>query len=395
MALPKTTYTLTDGNLGNLPLDKSSISGFIFYNDNIADLTSFSATTKVLKFNNLAEVEATGITSDSTNFKAEHYQLEEYFRLGGRQVWIGIFAVPVGAYDFTEIDTFMLASNGEARQLAVMANANTLASADLGLLQAFADSYFTEKKPFHILYGANTGTITLAALEDLRDLASDAPNVSVIIGQDMENYPLTYSTAESLSLPNLGAPLGALSASSVSINILWVDRFNYTNGTSMNNVGFFVNDGTTDNQFVYAVNQSETTLDAINDKGYIFWRYFPNLAGTYLSNDNNSTDITSDYNQISLVRTINESVRLVDSEVVKLLGSKILLSGGTLSNPSKLAFTQAISTGLQQLVLNSDITAFESRISFTVASKQVKIDLSITPAFSANSIAVELGYFVE
>ena len=61
---------------------------------------------------------------------------------------------------------------------------------------------------------------------------------------------------------------------------------------------------------------------------------------------------------------------------------------------SQLGFTQAINTGLQQLVLNKDITNFESRISFTVAGKQVTVDLSITPAFSANSISVNLGYFL-
>lgn len=392
MGLPKTIYNLTNGNLGNLPLDKSSISGFIFYNDNIADLTQFSATETVLKFNNLAELESVGIKSTSTNFKVEHYQLSEYFRMGGRQVWVGIFPVPAATYTFAELDTFMLKSNGEARQIAVLANEIALTSASVSTLQAFADNYFIDKKPFHILYGANTGTTTLSGLSDLRTL--DAPNVSVVIGQDMEGFPLTYSNTNSLGLPNLGAPLGALSESSVSVNILWVEKFNYSNGINMNKVGFFLNDGAADNQFIKSSDLETSSLDAVNDKGYIFWRYFPNLSGSYLSNDNNSVALTSDYNEISLVRTINEAVRLIDGQVVKLLGSKITLTDGDLSAVSKFTINKAVGLGLQQLVLNSDITDFESRVSFLVASKQVVIDLSIVPAFSANSIKVNLGYFV-
>jgi len=392
MALPKTVFNLTNGNLGRIPLAKNSISAFVFYNDNVADLTTFTATSRVNKFNNLTEIEATGITSVSTNFQAEYYQLSEYFRLGGGQIWIGVFAEPTGAYNFNEVDTLRLASNGEPRQYAVMAQENALTVGDVALLQAKADSMFTLKKPAHILYAANIGSIAVSALADMRNLAADCENVSVVIGQDMKNFPLTYSTANNVSLPNIGVVLGALSGANVSTNILWVERFNYTDGVQMVEAGLFCNDGSANNKFVPALSLQETTLDAVNDKGYVFWRYLANVSGTYLSNDNNSTDITSDYNSIALIRTINEAVRLVDAEVSKKLGSPVLLNNGVLSVASKGAFRTAALSGLKQLEISNDITSSDAEITYTVGTKTINVALSITPAFSADNIVVNLGY---
>ncbi len=393
--LPKTTFTILDGNLGNLPLRASAESGLLFYNDNVTDLTIFTATSRVHKFNALNEVEAAGITSASTNFQAEHYQISEYFRMGGTELWIGIFAIPAGTYDFTEIADMALASGGGIRQYGILAQADTLTSANVALIQAELETLNTGKQSAIALYGADTGTITMAGLFDLRNLSADAEFVTSVIGQDMENVPFTISTATSNSLPNLGAPLGLLSSQSVSTNILYIDKFNYSNGIQMVNTGFFLNDGADDNQFIYTDTIATATLDAVNDKGYMFWRYLANKNGTYLSNDNNSTAITSDYNQISLVRIMNESVRLVDAQVSGLLGAPVRLDeSGTLTGGSKQLYTAAVNRGLSYLINENDITNFSSVISYTVATKTIKIQLSLQPAFSTSNISVEIGYAV-
>lgn len=392
--IPQVKFNILNGGLGRLALPKDSNSGLIVYNDNISDLTTFSSSSRVHKFSSLKQVEATGITSDSTNFKAEHYILDEYFRQGGGAIWISINAVPV-SYDWAEFTELKNISAGEIRQYGMYCT-KALNTSDVAAINTIIKGFDTFKKPAIAILAFDTTTITFANLPDLRAQATTLPYVSVVIGQDTENYPLTYFDATDKALPNLGAILGAVSRSNVSTNVLYVGQYNYTDGVQMVTPGFVVKTGTF--YELVPVNSTlvdEELLDDLNDKGYIFWRYLPNVNGTYLSNDNNCSLSTDDYNSIHLMRVIQKCIREVDAKVSLLLGSPVKLTAGKMSAGAISTFTSYVSSALNAMVNANEISNFNVFIDpdqNVGSTNTVEIEIGILPIVSSDYIEVSIGY---
>lgn len=388
--LPQVTFSLSDGNLGRTAITKDEISGFVFYNDNVADLTGITAAANVVKFTNLGSLETAGFTETSTNFKTEWYMLSEYFRMGGGDVWVGVFPVPAGSYDYTELTTMNNTSAGEIRQYGINSNLVRFNTTDISTVNTLIDGFWDEKKPSIAIMGFDySGETTLAGFDDLRALASNAPYVSVVLGSDTENMPDTLSATT--SLPNIGAVLGAISSAKVQTNILYVNQFNYTDGTQMVTPGIRFSGTTINSIKLY----DDSDLDLLNDKGYIFWRYFANLSGTYLSNDHNCTVLTSDFSSIHNNRVMGKVIRDVDTNVTPLVGGEVILKEGLLTASSLNVFKNAASSPLSVMESNGEISSFSVFIDKTQnvsSTNTITIQISIVPVFSADTITIELGF---
>ena len=386
--MPQVIFSISDGNLGRTALNNDEISGLVFYNANVNDLTGITSTDNVVKFTNIGSIETAGITETSTNFKNEWYVINEYFRMGGGDVWIGIFPANT-ANTFTELTTMKNVSAGEIRQYGVFANTVNFNSTHLNTINTLMATMLTEKKPAVAITAFNySGVTSLSNFTDLRNLAADAPYVSVVLGTDTANLPSTSATT---SLPNLGAVVGALSSAKVSTNILYVSQFNYTDGVYMVTPGIRYN-GTT---ITPITSIAEADLDSLNDKGYIFWRFFPNVNGTYLSNDNNSTDITSDYASIHNNRVIGKVIREVDANVTPLIGGQVALSNGLLTPQSVNRFQTAASSPLNVMESNGEISSYSIYIDKTqdvAATNTVAIQVTIVPIFSSDNITITIGF---
>lgn len=394
MPLPNTSFNIT-GKITRPALSKDGITCFVFYNNNISDLTTFSSSNRIVKFTNLPAIEATGINSRSTNFIYEHYQISEYFRLGGKEVYIGIFAIPV-THDFTEINDCHLFSKGEIKMYGVFTPEIAFSATNIGLINTICQGLITDKKPAIALYTADTAEIVLSALPDLRDLASDAEYVSVVIGQDTQNTPATILTDADISVANVGAVLGALSSASVEENVLNVGKFNYTDGSNMLEPGLVLQVGVTPSVMTEIKNYDTADLDDLNDKGYIFFRFFANYAGTFLSNDHNCTDVTTTFNSIHIVRVKNKVVRELDKSITPLVGSKVLANAdGTLRPITIKSFYDATTTTLNQMIERGEISAFDVFIDpaqKSIITKTVTIEVSIVPVESADNIVINVSF---
>jgi len=392
MSLPNVSFTITNGNLGKIGFNNSGISGFVIYNDNIGDLSQFSTTNRIILFTNLDDIEATGISANSTNFQMEYYQLAEYFRMGGGKIWIGVFADTAGAYTFDEFTLMQNKAKGEIRQFATMIY-DDFVTTDIATLNAVMDSMWISKKPAIALLGANYKSITLNTLPDLRNLSTDSPRVSVVLGQDTSGYP-TNDTVN--SIPDVGAVLGAVSNAKVSENILWVDKFNYyTINRNLLIPGVRVNDGSVDSALLSIDDINESTLDALNDKGYIFWRYLSNKSGTYLSNDHNCDSLTSDYKSIHLNRTIGKAIRDVDEALSVFIGSPISTVGGAMTAGAVKKFKSASEDVLNVMVTNGELSDFDVFIDPTqdvAGTNTVIVELNLVPLFSSDYITVKIGF---
>jgi hypothetical protein len=384
--LPKVTVTVK-GGITRPSLNKDGVSGMVFYNNNIADLTTFSASNRIVKFVDLLSVEATGITSTSTNFAEEWYQAKEFFRLGGTELYIGVFAVPVSTYDFAEVTLMKNFSNGEIKIYGVYNPEQALNVAEIAKLQALMVTLESEKKPAYCVYCAETGTIQLSGLADLRNLASDCPNVSVVAGRDISLIDKYI---------NLGAFVGALSGAGVEENVLNTGVYNYTDGINMVNVGLVLNNGTSSNVSYDIKDITAANQDTINDKGYVFWRYLPNLAGTYLSNDNNSAKITNTFNSAHIVRVKNKVIRDLDTVLSGFLGSKVIFtSTGTIDSISIIVFEKACKQVLDRLISDNEISAYDIYIDpsqNTLSTKTVTVQVSIVPVESADYINIDVSF---
>jgi len=382
--LPKVTINVT-GSINRPSLNTDGISGFCFYNDNITDLTTFSVTNRIVKFTNLAAIEAVGITSTSTNFKNEYYFLSEFFRAGGVNVWIGIFDVPV-SYDFAELDSMRLTSLGEIKIYATYLD-KEFDKVDLASFNTKIAGFESVKKPAVGVFTANTGSIAFADLEDLRNLAAQLKNVSYVIGADAD---------EALLLSNLGIVVGTLAQAKVSENILYVGKYNYTDGTKMLNPALILQVDTTPDEVVLISDITEADLDSLNDKGYIFWRFMPNFAGTYLSNDNNCAKITDTFNSIHIVRVRNKAVRELDSALTPLIGSSVLFNAnGTMRQSSIKVFESAAASALQAMKDNLEISDYSIYIDPSknvLSTKVVELNVSIVPVESADNITININF---
>jgi len=394
MALPKVSINVT-GSINRPSTNIDGITGFCFYNANIADLTTFSTTNRIIKFTNLAAIEACGITAASTNFKNEHYQLSEFFRMGGVNVWIGVFAVPSPTYDFTELDSMRLYSNGEIKMY-VTYTPKALNATDLATFNTKLSTFDAFKKPAIGIFGADTSSITKALLPDLRVLATDLRYTSVVIGQDTLNEALTVTTALNKSVPALGTITGALYTSKVSENILNVGKYNYSNGSILSTPGFYWKEGLVTGSMVPITTIPETDLDSLNDDGYIFFRYLPNYAGTYLSNDHNCAKVTDTFNSIHIMRVRNKVIRELDRSLSPLIGSSVLFnSDGTMRPASISVFEDAAKSVLSTMQSNLEISAFSVFLDQTLnvlSSKTVTINVRIIVVESADNITINLNF---
>jgi len=392
--LPKVNINIT-GGIARPNLNKDGVSGYVFYNDNIANLNTFSSSNRISKFTNLNAVEMTGILPTSTNFKYEYYQLKEHFRAGGAEIYVGIFDVPVGSGDYSELNDMHLYSNGDIKIYAVCDRHLELDETNLALVNAQLVEFEEDKKPAIAIYAANTGTLTLNELPDLRALSADLPYVSVVIGQDTKNEALDFKLLDE-GLSNIGIVVGTLSQAKVNENILNVGKYNYSNGVSMVEPGLFINYATADYILIGSQYIDSADLDALNDKGYIFWRYFPNLQGTYLSNDNNCVDVTDTFNSIHIVRTRNKVFRLLDKALSYLIGSNVLFNGdGTMRTSSINVYENAVSKELQEMINSSEISAFSVYIDpaqNVLSTKEVVIDVAIVPTESSDFITLNVSF---
>jgi len=382
--LPRTTITVK-GLISRPNLNTDGITNVVVYNDNISDLTVFSTTNRIVKFTNLESVQSTGITATSTNFKETFYQLKNYFNAGGSYVNVGIFEEPE-TFDFSEIDTMNLFTKGEASLWMVCNPQQELSVTEIAKVNNKIAALTDLKKPAHCFYYADTSTLTLSELPNLRTLASDCPYVSVVIGIDVDLTNVYY---------NCGIVTGTASSTSVNTSILNTGLFNYTNGVDMVNVGLFLSVSDTPTK-VDIKTISESDLDLLNDKGYIFFRYITDLLGTYLSNDNNSTKISDTFNSVHMCRTRNKSIRQLNIYLSKLIGATVLFNpDGTMKPISVAVYEDAARTALNYMKQPNEISDFAVYVDPTqnvLSTKTVVTNASIIPTETSDYLPINIAF---
>lgn len=319
-----------------------------------------------------------------------HYHISEFFRIQPQgNLFIGMFAVPGGAYDFAEVGSMQSYAVGKIRQIGVYKDSAAFSTADITALHNACNAQVALHKEVMAVYGADISAVAdLTTLSDASTLAASL--VIPAIGQDGAALGAFLYATYGKSITTLGATLGALAFAKVSDDIAWVAKFNLSDGTELDVPAIANGQLTRD--------LSDGLLSSMQDKAYNFLRKFVGVAGTYFNESRTAISATSDYAHAENVRTIQKATRGVYTSTIPALNSPITLNGdGTLTDVSIEYFTTLAEKNLFQMQRDIEISAFQVAISAVqnvLSTGKLIVAISILPIGVARNIIVNIGFNV-
>jgi hypothetical protein len=317
-----------------------------------------------------------------------HYQIKEFFRLAPKGVlYVGFYEIPA-TYDYTEVTLMQDFADGTLRQVGVYVDDKAFDDGDLQVLNdEIVANCDANHKPLSAIYAGD-----LSAVSDLSTLVNlntyTANKVSCVISQDGAGLGNQLYLANGKSVPTLGACLGSVSFAAVSDDIAWVGKFNISNGYECDTPA--ISNGE------LIKNIPVNSLNAINNKRYVFLKKFVGLAGSYFNDSHTSIIQSSDYAYIENNRTIDKAIRGVYSSVLPALNSPLQLnSDGTLTDTTVAYFTSLAEVNLFEMLRNSEISAQQVTIDPTqnvLSTNTLAISIQIVPIGVARQIEVTIGF---
>lgn len=229
---------------------------------------------------------------------------------------------------------------------------------------------------------------TAVAALDLR--TKNAPGVSVVVGADR-------AISESDTLFNgyaaVGDVLGLTSVAAVSQNIGELSpEFNLTNEANK----AFITAGLSSN--IGLSDYSETDLDALHDKGYIFADTNPGEVGFWLNDSHTCTALTSDYAYKENNRTIKKAIK----EARRVLQPRIKRRIYVNSETGKIAATDAkdietMTKGAIKPMLNDGdisggIDAYVDPDQNILETSRLELELTFVPVAIGRQIKLLIGF---
>jgi hypothetical protein len=316
-----------------------------------------------------------------------HYHIKEYFRLQPKGVlYVGIYAVPGGAYDFTEATTIRTFANGEIRQMGVYSPAATFNAALTTALHTEVVKSEEADAPFGAILTPNIKGTALSALPTLATVSNY--RVSIDIAQDGNNKGLELYNAAGVSIGTMGALLGVVSFAAVNECIAWVGKFNISDGNELETIAF-------SNGVLYK-DQAQSLLDTLNDYKYIFIRGFANKSGSYFNDSHTCIANTSDFAYIENVRTMDKAIRGIQENSLEKLNSPLQLNtNGTLQEDDIAEFERLAAIQLDDMLRNAEISAYDINIDpiqDVLATSTIEATVLIVPTGTARNIIFKVSF---
>lgn len=382
----KIIVTRAQGGLNRRKPGTDHISGLLFYSDTLP--TGFGINDRVKECVQLEDAEALGITADAASVitRIMHYHVSEFFRMApGAKLWIGIYAVPVGAHTFADITTMRDFAGGAINQIGVWTS-KTFLLADITVMQGVLLDAQTANKPMCALYAANVAAVVTGSFADTRALV--APNVTHVIAQDGAALGAALYTEATYSITALGAALGTLATAKVNECIGWVEKYPLNIGTIELDVPALAN-GT------LMKTLTDTVIEGLNTKGLLVLEKY-GTAGTYFYGSPTAVALDSDYAFIELTRTMNKMHRVTREKLIPAINSSILKDAetGFLLDEAVTALEQKAGKGIEQMEKDKEVSGYrvvidpEQDISTDTLEVVIKaVDVPVARAFN-----VKIGY---
>jgi Protein of unknown function (DUF2586) len=414
MATPQITFVIGNGGLGRTNPTQDSVCGLI--TTGIA--TTATASTAALPLNtslrltSVKDAEAYGLSKayDVTNSVLVYYHIKEFFRMNSNGVlWLRLAAQTASMADLAlkanaNAKQLLRDANGEINTLAISRNPATgyTATITAGIdadvtsaidnAQALATEELDEKRPVHILIEGRSASNSASTIADQRARTIAAPNVSVTIAKDKGGITtylgsLPGSSTILAAHAAVGTVLGCISLAKVNESIGWTGKFNLLDAQNFQVPAI-------GNGFTEVQTLSQTDLNSINDKGYIFAMKRPAASGTYINDNPSCVALASDYAYLAEDRVVNKAVKLSYVGLFPFISSPLALQGGLLAPGTVAEFESAVRQALNQMVVNGEVSEFSVYVNpaqNVLATSKLNIVLRIVPYGTARTIEVNVG----
>lgn len=324
-----------------------------------------------------------GVASDIDQL---HYHISEYFRIQPQGILhVGIYAPEVGSYTFSNVPTLFNYASGKLRQIGVYVTGDTLDAALVTSLDARMMAQAALMRPASAVLTADFAGTALSALPSLS--ANSDYRVSVDIAQDIGGKGYKLYKALGKTVGTLGALLGNISLAKVSESIAWVGKFDVSNGTELETVGF--------GNGVLFRDQAVSLLDQLDSYKYVFLRKYENKSGSYWSDSETAISTTSDFSQIENVRTVDKAIRGIYANTLDLLNSPLEVnSDGTLTEDTISVFQEKASLQLDEMGRNNELSAYTININpaqNVLSTSKIVISVTIVPIGVAREIVFNVN----
>ena len=317
-----------------------------------------------------------------------YYHISEFFRMQpGGNLYVGFFPV---AYTYVETVAMQTFAKGSIRQFGIYKDGTAYNVSDMTAIQNAVAVLDTKKTGVSVILGAD-----ISAVEDLSTLATlatlNAPKASITIAQDGGAQGNALWHAYGKSITNVGAVLGAIALAAVNEDIGWVGKFNFSNGTELDTIAFANGVKFTDPSI------SDALITQLNLLRYIFLTPVnADVAGSFVNDSHTATPLNSDYAYIENNRTIDKAIRGINTFMVPLLKSPLLLnSDDTLQDTTIAYFIGQAERATLQMQKAQEVSAQAVTIDPTqnvATSSEVVVAVQLVPIGVARNITVNIGF---
>lgn len=241
----------------------------------------------------------------------------------------------------------------------------TTLGTDIETIQAnLADALFAESRyvDFILLEGKSPTTINPTTAVDFR--AKNAKQCSVVIAQDkfIADQDLAYKNYAAI-----GSALGMLSIRKINENLGSVDvvtKPNYakgqldyplTNSIKKLWLASYMSDG------VLTETLSKVSLQALDDKGYIYAVTYEGYSGVYFSSSPTAIERQSDYAYIENNRVWNKAARIIRNTLIPRIKSTFKKDPvtGYIKQSTVAYWTSLVNAALEQMMKADEISGFD------------------------------------
>lgn len=403
---PKLIVKKLSGGLGRRNPSADMVTGSIMN----AVATNEMVLGNIYTFKNPQEFEALGITPeyDSENKVLVHERLSRFF-IHNPSITVHFIPVAQGVTltqmvdkDNNYLAKLLREKAGEIVQASVSLNPdeNYVPTIENGLdkdsidaiykAQALSDSEWEKDRYCEIFIEGRSFSGTTAAVLNLRTLTNECPDISVIIGADynvstrdllFKGYAAVEDYAAMVSKAEVSQNAGEL-----------INDFNLTNASE----NIFIIPGLSSGNKVS--DYSETDLDTLDEKGYIFYTSVSGVAGIFANDTHTCSPITSDYAYVENNRTIKKAIKLAKSALAPRVKGRLYVDENTgymapetvkdLETTAKVSLDPMVSSG----DISGGVDAYINPEQNVLATSEFEVLLTFIPVAIGRKITLKVGF---
>ena len=382
MALPKVLFNIAKDGLGRTTAIQKT-TGLIVTGVTVSGKVELGKSYQIFS---LKEAVALGISETQNPFAYKHIKAFYNQAPTGTPLWVMLVSDATTMTAMLDKDgvfapTLIADARGAIRVLGVVKKATGSETITAGLDtdvqtavvkgQALAEHFEKKYMPFRVVVSGNRWNGQVADLTNFSE--NELNKVACFIANDDKEKDAA-----------IGLFLGKITKIPVQRKIHRVK-----DGNVLPLVAYFT-DGTT-------IDSKSDQWDAIDDKGYIFFRTFVGRSGYYFSGDNMLTKTTDDFKSLSNGLVMDKAMLLSYGVLVEELSDEVLLSKDGSIHPAiiKSWQTKLESTLQSQMVSQGELSAVKIDIDPTqrvLQTGKVVIGIKLLPVGYADFIEVNIGF---